>query len=243
MDSTILSVIRSLTIDILLSTVVRAGMKINYVWKEDITEENVIFNDSLVFTKQISGLMSCAGACGTHSVNCVDFSYTTTTEECRGYDGLAHDRISQENTKMYRNVCRLPGYTYDPSFDACLRLYTTARTWFESSEECSNDTAHLLIIDTMDKLQATQTGVHKDLFAASNEWWIDGYDFADGPANDFRWSNGESMDIPQDLWFHPSQPSDEDERCINLFLYPNFLGLNDYLCSDITMFYVCQEDI
>ncbi|XP_033763563.1 uncharacterized protein LOC117344835 [Pecten maximus] len=227
---------------ILLSTDAHGYMKRNSIWKESVTEENLIYNDGVVFTQQTSSAIRCARACQSHPIPCLDITYTTTTEECRGYSGLSNDSVSQANTKMWRHVCRLDGYTYDPTFRVCIRLYTTAKTWFEASESCSNDTAYLLILDTLEKVQATKTGAHRDFFAATNDWWVGGYDYDGGPANDFKWSNGESIAIPSDIWFHPSQPSDDSERCINLFSYPTLFGLNDYVCS-LQMCYACQEDI
>ncbi|XP_033724680.1 secretory phospholipase A2 receptor-like [Pecten maximus] len=238
MSTNKLSGITLIFLSALISTAVCVNA--NYIWRENVTEENFIYNDGVVLTQQTSNAIKCARACKSHSIPCLDITYTTTTEECRGYSGLSHDSISQANTKMWRHVCRLDGYTYDPTFRVCIRLYTTAKTWFEASESCSNDTAYLLILDTLEKVQATKTGAHKDLFSESHSWWVGGYDYDIGTANDFKWSNGESIAIPSDIWFLPNQPDNQAEMCVNLYI--NTPGINDQECDDL-LYYACQEDI
>ncbi|XP_033724681.1 uncharacterized protein LOC117314703 [Pecten maximus] len=229
-----LSGIRSCSLIILLSTAVCSNR--NFIWKENVTEENLIYNDGVVFTQQTASAINCAWACQTHSMPCLDFTYTTTTEECRGYDGISHDSVSHVNTKMWRQVCRLDGYTYDPTFRVCIRLYTTARNWLGALEACYTDTAYLLILDTIEKVRATKTGVHKDLFSESDRWWIGGYD----NDTETKWINGENIDIPSEIWYSSNQPDHDHEECINLFI--NSLGINDQTCSHL-MYYVCQENI
>ncbi|XP_069115115.1 CD209 antigen-like protein D [Argopecten irradians] len=221
-------------------TGIQGYRKLNSIWKENVTEVNLVYNDGVVFTEWMPSAIRCARACELHSIPCLDVTFTTTTNECRGYNGLSYDSASQSDTQMWRHACRLPGYTYDPTFRVCIRLYSTSQNWYESQTTCRNDGADLLILDTLEKVLATETGVHKHLFAASDEWWVGGYDYDAGTDNDFRWSDGSSIAIPSDIWFQQSEPSDDHERCINLFMYTGFFGLNDYGCSN-TMYFVCQE--
>ncbi|XP_069124470.1 uncharacterized protein [Argopecten irradians] len=209
-------------------------LNINKIWEEDITEANLIYTNGVVFIKQLPNAIKCARACQRHYVPCLDYSYTTTTEECRGYDGLSHDFISQSDTQMWKKTCRLSGYTYDPAFRVCIRLYPIAQTWFQALEACYADAAHLLIVDTVDKVRATVTGLHKNIFAETHKWWLGGYDNENGT----KWLNNENIDIPSAIWYHPAQPDCDSEQCINLYLHP--LGINDQQCLDL-MFYACQE--
>ncbi|XP_033763475.1 uncharacterized protein LOC117344756 [Pecten maximus] len=208
----------------------------NSKWKKTFTGTNFVYNDGVVFSQQTSGSISCAQACQLHTTTCVEFSYAITTKECRGYNGLSQNPVSQANANIWTFACRLDGYTYDPALRVCIRLYTVTKTWQDAADACSAETAQLLILDTVQKLQATTTGVHKDLFAAGGIWWIGGYDNDAGPANDFKWGNGQIIDANL---FSPIQPDNDHERCIHLNSEP---GLNDFSCSS-ALFYVCQKNI
>ncbi|XP_069133197.1 uncharacterized protein [Argopecten irradians] len=228
------------------------------IWKENVTEVNLIYNDGVTFSQQSPSAISCARICLQHSA-CLDITYTITTEECRGYNGMSNDSISQGDTRMWRRLnvsddsshpdvpgnardpttCLIPGYTYDPDIGVCIRLYTTQKTWQDAALACSQDSAYLLILDTMKKMNATKFGIHREQFLVTNDWWVGGYDYDDGPANDFRWSNNESIAIPSDIWFAPSIPDKPGERCVNHYVQ-GFFGLNDNTCA-FTLFYACQE--
>ncbi|XP_060074755.1 C-type lectin domain family 6 member A-like [Ylistrum balloti] len=208
-------------------------------WQNDENEADVIFNDSVLFKAEVDSIIDCADSCNLHTVKCRSFSYTSNTKECRGYGDLLQGRESQAGTSLWKKVCRRDDYTYDPAYDTCVRLFSIEKSWWEASYWCNNDGAYLLIVDTVAKMQATQSGLHSITFQTEDRWWLGGYDYDASSVNDFRWINGEPINDTSILW-HPNEPNDVNERCINL--YSLSASLNDLHCSTLEYF-VCQEDL
>ncbi|XP_033724941.1 C-type lectin domain family 6 member A-like [Pecten maximus] len=200
----------------------------------DTSEDNAIYSDHVLFTTEIESVINCAELC---TAKCSSFSYSYKPKECRGYGDRLLGRLHRNATFLWKRSCRAAKYTYDPAFGTCVRLFNIRKNWTMASDVCTYDGTHLLIADTIEKVQASQNGVHSSKFLRASRWWIGGYDYDEGSANNFKWVNGVSISVTSNIWY-PTEPNDPSERCVNLL--PSSGYLHDLNCSE-EEFFVCQE--
>ncbi|XP_053398368.1 uncharacterized protein LOC123553297 [Mercenaria mercenaria] len=134
--------------------------------------------------------------------------------------------------------CTNAGYTYEPDFDLCFKIFSTMATWQQARDRCLLEHAELAEPNTLGIVKFFDNYLKS---FGTTEYWVGGKQSQSDPQK-FIWQTTQQT-IAQDLW-HAGEPNNVNEQCVVLHWYKRqdldkLFRLNDIPCNLHNAF-ICQ---
>ncbi|XP_065937357.1 C-type lectin domain family 10 member A [Magallana gigas] len=211
-----------------------------HVWRNNEKYNDKLFVDQFNFNEEPLHAIS-ATSCGRLCTNLgISPAFSYRKKNCYCYASTPNSNSSYTNMRgaMYYTkepitksiACAEKKYTYLSNTDICYKIYDNIFELLNPADRCQSDGAHLIVLDTTEKLQDFQ-------FLPKGNYYVIGLEKISGR---WEWKSDRSVVFNTSLW-NPGEPNGllVPELCggVGHFLTDGF-GIVDIRCT--YPMYICE---